>query len=622
MKHEYDRAIADYEAAIRLDPAFVMAIGNRGNAYRDKGDYDRAIADFTTVIRLDPDNAFSYANRCKAYGDKGDYDRAIADYDAAIRLAPDLAAPFYSRAHAYRAKGDHGRAIADYGEAIRRAPKLAEAFINRGDIYRTKGDYDRAIADFDEVIRLAPKTAAAFGNRCLAYHDKGDDRRAIADCDEAIRLDPTLALAFNSRGMAYATTGDNDRALADFDQALRLNPRLAAAFNNRGHVRHARGEYDLAIADFDQAVALDPKSALVLRNRGLVYGAKGDDRRAIADFDEALRLYPDDHPDRLLLRRLRGYADFRLADYRAAAGDLAFVVQRQPTEPYPVLWLYLARARAGDHDAMGRMRANARGLKSTDWPSPAVELFIGRKTPQQTLASAGNPAERCEAQFYIGEWHLLRRDRAAARRALETATDGCPKSIVEYGGAVAELKRLDATGGTKPASNPAPAPKASATRHRAEPRRARTSRRATAVRWSVMTLLRNRHRVPASSSKDLFRKPVTTFRDHAFIHAAWTRAKNFSTSPCSTSASLVSFCADDSTWSAPRPVSPAAWLTPAMLADTSPVPAAACWTLRAISWVAAPCCSTAEAIAVAIWLISVMVEPMLSIAPTAFLVAS
>jgi len=33
----------------------------------------------------------------------------------------------------------------------------------------------------------------------------------------------------------------------------------------------------------------------------------------------------------------------------------------------------------------------------------------------------------------------------------------------------------------------------------------------------------------------------------------------------------------------------------AMLAETSCVPCAACWTLAAISRVAAPCCSTAEA---------------------------
>src|ERR1700754_2620088 len=54
-----------------------------------------------------------------------------------------------------------------------------------------------------------------------------------------------------------------------------------------------------------------------------------------------------------------------------------------------------------------------------------------------------------------------------------------------------------------------------------------------------------------------------------------------------------------------------------MLLDTSLVPPAACWMLRAISRVAAPCCSTAAAMAVVTSLISPMVWPMLRMAPTA-----
>ena len=58
-----------------------------------------------------------------------------------------------------------------------------------------------------------------------------------------------------------------------------------------------------------------------------------------------------------------------------------------------------------------------------------------------------------------------------------------------------------------------------------------------------------------------------------------------------------------------------------MLAETSPVPFAACETLCAISRVAAPCSSTAEAIALAISLTLLMVRVMPSIASTEVRVA-
>ena len=39
---------------------------NRGDAYTDKGDHDRALADYNEAIRLDPNNALAFCNRGRA----------------------------------------------------------------------------------------------------------------------------------------------------------------------------------------------------------------------------------------------------------------------------------------------------------------------------------------------------------------------------------------------------------------------------------------------------------------------------------------------------------------------------------------------------------------------------
>jgi len=77
-KGEYDRAIADLDEAIRLDPKFALAYNNRGVAYKNKGELDRAITDFDEAIRLNPKYALPHDNRGNAYKNKGEYDRAIA----------------------------------------------------------------------------------------------------------------------------------------------------------------------------------------------------------------------------------------------------------------------------------------------------------------------------------------------------------------------------------------------------------------------------------------------------------------------------------------------------------------------------------------------------------------
>src|SRR5690242_6378787 len=49
-KREFDLAIEDQSAAIRLDPNYAIAYDLRGGAFRQKGDFDRAIADFSEAI--------------------------------------------------------------------------------------------------------------------------------------------------------------------------------------------------------------------------------------------------------------------------------------------------------------------------------------------------------------------------------------------------------------------------------------------------------------------------------------------------------------------------------------------------------------------------------------------
>ena len=60
-------------------------------------DYDRSIADFTEAIRLNPRMSdYYHKDRGCAYHGKNDYDRAIADFTESIRLNPKFAAAYYN----------------------------------------------------------------------------------------------------------------------------------------------------------------------------------------------------------------------------------------------------------------------------------------------------------------------------------------------------------------------------------------------------------------------------------------------------------------------------------------------------------------------------------------------
>jgi tetratricopeptide (TPR) repeat protein len=198
----------------------------RGLAYDSKGEHDRAIADYDEAIRLDPKNAKAYYNRGASYYDRGELDRALTDYGEATRLDPKDADTYVNRGLAYDRKGEHDRAIADYDEAIRLDPNDADTYVNRGVAYVSKGEFDRAITEFGEAIRLDEKKAKAYYNRGVAYVSKGELDHAITEFGEAIRLDPDAANKasyYNARGLVYASTRDYARAIADYYQALTLN---------------------------------------------------------------------------------------------------------------------------------------------------------------------------------------------------------------------------------------------------------------------------------------------------------------------------------------------------------------------------------------------------------------
>jgi tetratricopeptide (TPR) repeat protein len=127
LRHAFQAAIV-----IQLNPNFAFAFMNRGAAYNGKGQHDRAIQDYDQAIRLEPNLSLAFLNRGGAYADKGQHDRAIQDYDQAIRLHPSFAYAFLYRGRAYAAMGQAADAHRDFDQAILLNPNLADALRSDG----------------------------------------------------------------------------------------------------------------------------------------------------------------------------------------------------------------------------------------------------------------------------------------------------------------------------------------------------------------------------------------------------------------------------------------------------------------------------------------------------------
>jgi tetratricopeptide (TPR) repeat protein len=138
-----DEQIAACTALIRSGKwsgkGLAAVFGNRCFAYNKKGEFDRAIADCNQFLTLDPKNVHAFNSRGNSYEYKREYDRAIQDFDEAISLDPRYAAAFNNRGNAFHAKGQYDRAIQDYDEAIRLDPKNPVPIRNRDLAMRKRG---------------------------------------------------------------------------------------------------------------------------------------------------------------------------------------------------------------------------------------------------------------------------------------------------------------------------------------------------------------------------------------------------------------------------------------------------------------------------------------------------
>ena len=246
------------------------AFYNRGNALRNKLEYDRAIADYDQAIKLDSKDYDFYADRGWAYHQKGDFDRAIEDYSRAIGLDPDNARAFSMRGAAWQRKGDYDRAIKDNDEAIRIDPRNPLPYNTRGNDYREKGDYERALQDYAAALDLDPDNDLVFANRCYTRALAGRYDLALKDCNESVRLNPSGNwYALGRRGLVYFLMAQDEKAIADFNAALKINPNNSNALYSRGLVNLRRGDKAAGDADIARAKHLQANVAEYFARHGV-----------------------------------------------------------------------------------------------------------------------------------------------------------------------------------------------------------------------------------------------------------------------------------------------------------------------------------------------------------------
>ncbi|MGH8297781.1 MAG: tetratricopeptide repeat protein [Steroidobacteraceae bacterium] len=176
----------------------------RAEAYFANGDPKHALADYDAAIKLDPHEAELYYNRGVVFAAQSDGDAALRDLDTAIGLDDKLVTALLLRAKLYAARRNFSGALADYSQLSRLQPKNARIWGERGSLCIRQRDYQGAIKDETQAIQLEPKLAPAYFLRADAFANVGNRANAVSDLHTAVDLDPALAHYVMIRGKTVA----------------------------------------------------------------------------------------------------------------------------------------------------------------------------------------------------------------------------------------------------------------------------------------------------------------------------------------------------------------------------------------------------------------------------------
>lgn len=310
---EDDKALADFQAALRLEPRNAVVYLARGQARAALGQTDEALADYTQALVLDAALGEALMARGSLHCDRRAFQDGIRDFTALIKLAPRDARGYILRATAWGELDDADHELADASAAIALLPTSDMAYALRADAYRLKGDHQRALADYTEALRLNPLDVDNRVARALIWEQQGELEKAIADVDRAIEISPYSVMAYTNRGWMRVAQGRFAEALADFDKTIELSPHSAGAWNNKAWLL-ATCEQD-SIRNGAGALAAATKACeLTEWNDSSSLETFAAAKAELGDFAEAVRRQTD--AVRLSPPELKAKAELRLKLYQ------------------------------------------------------------------------------------------------------------------------------------------------------------------------------------------------------------------------------------------------------------------------------------------------------------------
>jgi tetratricopeptide (TPR) repeat protein len=163
----------------------------RGKVKRKLYDFQGALEDYNAAVRLNPERAEGYNNRAKLYYSVCSFKKAFEDIKKANELCYDSALILFNKGKIEYKLNMFKDALDSYSSAIRIDAFFLPAYLERGLLKEKNGDYKGAKNDYLSAICLNKKCARAYNyleRICVTINDGKQDEKTEYEKTEILKI--------------------------------------------------------------------------------------------------------------------------------------------------------------------------------------------------------------------------------------------------------------------------------------------------------------------------------------------------------------------------------------------------------------------------------------------------
>jgi protein O-mannosyl-transferase len=249
-------------------PFIVRPYNNLGEAYDKIGKYDLAIAEFEAALRINPNYFFALSNLGNVYGKKKQYAQTIIYTKQALEKNPNYAPGHYNLAKALHITGKPEKAMASYRSAVKYNPYFEEAFFNLGFLALEQKQFIEAISSFKNFLKMQPKHPKAHFGLGTVYAMMGNHGEAKQYYKNAIAYDPEFLSPYINLANLHMASGNAIEAKTLLKMVLLKKPNLAGVHKNLGLIYMQEKDTNNASKHLNEYIRLMPmaKDAMAIKS--------------------------------------------------------------------------------------------------------------------------------------------------------------------------------------------------------------------------------------------------------------------------------------------------------------------------------------------------------------------